>query len=195
MWKLLMPNAVRFGVVLVLTACQTSAPVDRAQLASFQLAAATYGEERRDWGVPAQDTLRLRDYHAPTPMVVPGATTIDTAELKALIASEPRVVLVDALGGEPHDSIPFAVWLKDSGLGRSFEDPLQERLGAQLKELTQGDPERPVVFFCLSSDCWLSYNTSLRAAHLGYRHAFWYRGGVRAWKTANLPMTRVTSAW
>lgn len=195
MSRLPIPSTLVIGLAVALAACQTSAPVDRAQLAGVRLAAAGYGEEGRDWGVPAQDTLRGRDYHAPTPTAVPGARTITTAELKALIASDPKVVLVDALGGEPHDSVPFAVWLKDSGLGQGFDDTLQERLGARLKELTEGDPARPVVFFCLSSECWLSYNTSLRAARLGYRNVAWYRGGVQAWKAAGLPMTRVTAAW
>ena len=38
----------------------------------------------------------------------------------------------------------------------------------------------------------MSYNAALRFDALGYENLYWYRGGIAAWKAANLP-TRMAS--
>jgi len=53
-----------------------------------------------------------------------------------------------------------------------------------------GDKSRPMVFYCVDAECWLSYNAALRAIKLGYTNVMWYRGGVAAWRTAELPMAQ-----
>ena len=69
------------------------------------------------------------------------------------------------------------------------------RFQAALEKLTEGDKSRPLVFLGLSSDCWLSYNASLRAIAAGYKDVIWYRGGIDAWRGANLDtqLPRATS--
>ena len=90
-----------------------------------------------------------------------------------------------------HRSVPGALWLKRAGLGDDREENVDARLGAKLTEITDGDRIRSIVFFCLSAECWLSYNTALRTVRLGYENVHWYRGGVNAWKKAKLPMVKV----
>ncbi|HTO10396.1 MAG TPA: rhodanese-like domain-containing protein [Candidatus Binatia bacterium] len=63
-----------------------------------------------------------------------------------------------------------------------------ERLGFALAGLTRGDKNAPLAFFCLSAECWLSYNAALRARTLGYTAVSWYRGGVKAWEAAGLDL-------
>ena len=46
--------------------------------------------------------------------------------------------------------------------------------------------------YCLSAECWLSYNATLRALRLGYLDALWYRGGIEAWTDARLPHIIIT---
>jgi len=46
------------------------------------------------------------------------------------------------------------------------------------------------VVYCLSWECWLSYNATLTASDLGYTNLYWYRGGVSAWNQARLPVLR-----
>ena len=41
---------------------------------------------------------------------------------------------------------------------------------------------------------YLSYNAALRLDALGYENLYWYRGGIAAWKAANLP-ARMTAAY
>ena len=88
--------------------------------------------------------------------------------------------------------MPGALWLKGAGWGGDGEEDIDRRLEAKLDEVTDGDKTRSIVFFCLSAECWLSYNAALRAVRLGYENVHWYRGGVNAWKKAKLPMVKVT---
>jgi PQQ-dependent catabolism-associated CXXCW motif protein len=52
------------------------------------------------------------------------------------------------------------------------------------------DKNAPLVVYCLSSECWLSYNATLTASELGYKNLYWYRGGISAWNQAKLPVVR-----
>lgn len=146
-------------------------------------AAAASANEAVDHGVAPQAELRRGEYDAPTPLTVPGAQTVTTAALRRLLprSGAERPVLVDVLGGNGHPTLPGSAWLPGAGRGVSFDDPLQARLGQALAVLTRGDRARPVVFFCASPRCWLSYNAALRAVRLGYTNVLWYRGGIEAW--------------
>jgi formylglycine-generating enzyme len=148
-----------------------------------------YAAEAQDFGVPPQDYLRQGPPHAPTPLVIPGAKTITTADLYArLMAQQPTVLLYV---NENELGITGAHWLDGAGRGYSFDDPIQERLGRKLDHLTASNKDAPIVVFCLDPHCWLSYNAALRMVRLGYRNVFWYRGGREAWKAAGLPLTNL----
>jgi PQQ-dependent catabolism-associated CXXCW motif protein len=147
--------------------------------------------EDADFGVAPTRELRLTNYGAPTPREVPGARTISTPELRAWLKRDARdrPLLLDVVGGDGHDSLPGARWLPGAGRGRSFDDAVQSALEKTLRVLTQGDAGRPLVFFCASAECWLSYNAALRAIALGYRAVYWYRGGIEAWIEADGDLT------
>ena len=70
-------------------------------------------------------------------------------------------------------------------------DALYEARFSGLLKLHSPDPARPIVFYCLSRDCWLSANAAKRAQKLGYGQVGWYRGGMESWKAANLPVGQV----
>jgi len=139
--------------------------------------------EAQDFGVAPTSELRLHEHAAPTPLEVPGARTIGTAELRRLLRAQfsERPLLFDVLSEERHASLPGAVWLPGAGLGESFDDELQKRLARTLAQGSGGDRARPMVFFCANARCWLSYNAALRAVRLGYTGVRWYRGGIDAW--------------
>jgi tetratricopeptide (TPR) repeat protein len=71
---------------------------------------------------------------------------------------------------------------KPSGV---FDDEIQHRLKKDLAELTRGDRDMPLVFFCEGVKSWQSYNAALRALDLGYTQVYWYRGGISAWDSAH----------
>ena len=142
-----------------------------------------FADEDIDFGVPATRELRLADYAAPTPREVPGARTVRTAQLQAWLRQDAPVkpLLLDVVGGEGHESIPGAVWLPGVGRGTAFSDAVQGQLARALDLLGARSGRRPIVFFCASAKCWLSYNAALRAVAMGYKDVYWYRGGIEAW--------------
>ncbi len=150
----------------------------------------TYADEDRDWGIAPTNRLRQQPFHAPTPREIPGAQVVQTRQLKAMLAGPGSPILIDVLTEEGHATLAGAVWLPGVGRGANFLDPVQALLGQLLAQLTGGDKARPMVFFCAGSQCWLSYNAALRAVAAGYTEVYWYRGGIEAWTTANLPTAR-----
>lgn len=152
-----------------------------------------YADEDRDWGVDSTTKLRQPPYHAPTPLQIPGANLIHTRELQLMVSGRTPPILVDVLSGEGHETLAGAVWLGGAGRGESFDDPVQLDLAPLLKRLAADDKSRQFVFFCASSQCWLSYNAALRAVAAGYTQVYWYRGGIDAWMEANLPTAKTVS--
>ena len=84
-------------------------------------------------------------------------------------------------------SIPGTIWLPAAGQGGSFDDDVQAHLASTISNITGDDLARPIVVYCVDANCWLSYNAALRLDALGYENLHWYRGGIAAWKAANLP--------
>ena len=147
-------------------------------------------DEERDWNVAAPTGLTTGPYHAPTPRTLPGIRTVTTRELAELIGNPRPPVLIDVLDGNPHQTLPNAIWW--GGAGHGFADATadgrhQEQFEQKLAQVTKNDKATAVVFFCLSSECWLSVNASLRALRAGYTNVIWYRGGVNAWRMVAMP--------
>ncbi len=191
-----MPNMIFRAGVLFISGCVTTAkPLTVAeaytQLATTTLEPRAYGHEDHDWGIVPTTDLRTGTYHAPTPKTVPGAHVVETTQLVQLLQSPTPPILIDVLGGS-HLSLPGTVWIGGAGLAGTHTH-IGRRLEAKLKALTSDDTSKPIVIFCLSSKCWLSYNAVLRAVQARYTNVAWYRGGVSAWKAAGLPMVLTSS--
>jgi PQQ-dependent catabolism-associated CXXCW motif protein len=145
-----------------------------------------FADEGKDWGVAPTQSQRRAEHHAPTPLTVKGAKVVKTIALRKLLVTDPTAVVVDVLDDEGRATVPGAHWLPGAGMG--LESGAEKSRFAQgLKKLTGGNKSRPVVFLCLSSECWLSYNASLLAVEAGYSNVLWYRGGVDAWNEAGFP--------
>ena len=142
--------------------------------------------ERQDFGIRPPKQLHAGAMHGPTPASIPGGQVITTPGLVALLQGRQLpFVLFDVLG-QP-EALPGAVlaaWLSQAG---AFDDAVQQQAAEMLKQATQGRKEVALVFYCLSRECWMSYNAALRAIQAGYTNVLWYRGGIEAWKSAGLP--------
>ena len=148
-----------------------------------------YADEDKDWGVPPTRVLRTVGYHGPTPRQIPGGRVVTTGELKALLEQEPRPYVIDVLGGGIHRTIAGAFWMLGSGAGDMSKDE-EIRFAKAIAAFAGGDKGRPMVFFCVDTQCWLSYNAALRAIALGYTNVMWYRGGIAAWRVAGNAMAQ-----
>lgn len=142
--------------------------------------------ERQDMGVAPSAQLKSGGLHGPTPTSIPGGSLITTPELMQLMQNQNSGVLVfDVLGGP--QVLPSAIPVVPASQEGNFQDQVQKDFGNYLQQVTQGRKDRPMVFYCQSTQCWMSYNAALRAINLGYTKVLWYRGGVEAWQQAGLP--------
>jgi len=148
--------------------------------------------------VAAGGTL-VEDERAPVPESVPGARTIDTVEAARLF-EHGNAVWIDVLPAprrpegvppgalwrpSPRMGIPGSLWLPEAGRG-ALAPETEAWFRATLARATGGDPDRPIVFYCLA-DCWMSWNAAKRAAAWGYRNVLWYRDGTDGWEEEALP--------
>jgi rhodanese-related sulfurtransferase len=144
-------------------------------------------DELKDHGVAATSKLHTGEMHGPTPTSIPGGKFIATPALIELLKSPSNGALVfDVLGGP--DRLPNAQSAVPAHQAGSFDDNTQREFGQYLKQVTQGKQDIPMVFYCASTLCWMSYNAALRAVNMGYRNVLWYRGGLDAWKAAGQPL-------
>lgn len=141
------------------------------------------GQEMRDFGVAPTRELHAGPMHGPTPVSIPGGRVITTADLNALLRSGAgQVLLLDVLGGP--QTLPNAlqaVWLAQPG---SFDDAIQQQAVGAFQKATGGRKDMPIVLYCQSDQCWMSYNAALRAIAAGYTNVLWYRGGIEAWQAS-----------
>lgn len=143
--------------------------------------------ERQDMKVAAPKSLHTGSMHGPTPNTIPGGQVITTKGLVPLLQSQQvRAYVFDVLGGP--QQLPGAIPAAAASQAGSFNDETQQRFGQYLQQVTQGNREAPLVFYCQGPQCWMSYNAALRAINLGYRNVLWYRGGIEAWQQAGLPL-------
>jgi len=147
------------------------------------------GEEKGDTpSLPAQ--LQKGNTVRATPLAVAGLKTWNTGEVaQALMASHITLVDVHGLGAQ---MIPGATFMWDAGLALDDEvldQQLEERLTALLQVVVP-DKTYPIVFYCADSSCWAAINAAIRALHGGYTSVGWYRGGLKSWESAGLPLVQ-----
>jgi len=147
-----------------------------------------YFNEERDTGIAPTRARHTGVMHAATPRSVPGAKTITTRELVELYKRS-RPVLINVLDWtEGAFALPGTVWIQGMGKAQLSGSEYLE-LRSLLAQIAP-DKTAPLVVYCLSWECWLSYNATLTASDLGYTNLYWYRGGISAWNQARLPVVR-----
>lgn len=144
--------------------------------------------ERDEPGANTPSRLRTGQHvTGMTPKALEGIQRWDTATLVQALRQKERPVVIDAAAFGP--MIPGALNLIHSGL--AFEDAAQESAYAErFRHMLQAAAphlNQAVVFYCASSECWLSVNAAMRARQMGYTQVIWYRGGIQAWVQAGLP--------
>ena len=145
--------------------------------------------ERQDYGIAATQQLHAGQMHGPTPASIPGGQVITTKGLVELIrGGQAPVLVLDVLGGP--EMIQGAQYAAPAAQAGAFNDQTQQQFGQYLQQATSGNKQYPIVTYCLSTQCWMSYNAALRAINLGYTNVLWYRGGIEAWKQAGMPTQR-----
>ena len=148
--------------------------------------------------VPEPEGYRMDKFRAPVPATLKGATVVSTKEVEALGGT---AILIDVLPRppkpaglkegtiwrpRPRSNIPGSVWLPNTGFG-VLPISVEAYFRDNLARLTEGDPARKLVFYCLA-DCWMSWNAAKRALAYGYSQVYWYPEGTDGWGAAGLPL-------
>jgi rhodanese-related sulfurtransferase len=180
--------------VLDLQSFNTTASAQHATaLASLRPPADThYANEQFGGGFTQANGLRTTNLGDITPGSLQGIAVIHTQALAQQL-TQPKPPVVIYTGGETAQVIPGSQALIHGG--NAFADPkgdavFQTRF-KNLLQLLAPNPAAPVVFYCAGRNCWHSVNAALRALALGYTQVQWYRGGLEAWATAQLPLAPV----
>ncbi|MCK9489988.1 MAG: rhodanese-like domain-containing protein [Xanthomonadales bacterium] len=138
--------------------------------------------ELQDYGVPPQRELQANT-HGPTPTSIPGGQVITTDRLLAMYQQGMQsggLLVFHVLG--PGPTLPMAQNAVGAAQAGNFQDQTQQEFGQYLQQVSQGNKALPMVFYCQSTYCWMSYNAALRAINMGYTQVYWYRGGIEAWQ-------------
>ncbi|WP_226579691.1 PQQ-dependent catabolism-associated CXXCW motif protein [Acuticoccus sediminis] len=150
--------------------------------------------------VPEPEDYRGPPYRAPVPATLVGASVLTTAEAKALWETK-AALFVDTLPtpkrpanlpegtlwrAPPREDVPGSVWLANTGYDR-LSTEMDAYYTAALAEITHGDADAPLVFYCLS-ECWMSWNAARRALEYGYTNVSWYPEGTDGWSNSGLPL-------
>jgi adenylate cyclase len=149
-----------------------------------------HAEEEIDFGVPPDNLLHI-DLAGQTPISLPGADTIRTADLVRMLEGKEKPIVLDTVMNFWGRSLPGAVGLKHSGLGGTLDDQIQDRLRRKMTVLTNGDLATPIVAVGFNSERFDGRNLALRLVALAYTQVYWYRGGREAWEVNGLPETEL----
>ena len=116
-----------------------------------------------------------------TPKALPGATVVDLPTVKTLVSQ--GAVLVDTrIEAEYKDKhIPGAMWLPYGE--KSLKDVAFDGQQDNFPGLAKLDREKNIVFQCNGPECWKSYKASRTAIAAGYKHVYWFRGGMPEWES------------
>lgn len=52
------------------------------------------------------------------------------------------------------------------------------------------DKNQAIMFSCGGPECWKSYKSARRAMKEGYKRIYWFRGGIKEWNDAGLPIDK-----
>jgi rhodanese-related sulfurtransferase len=159
------------------------APETRGKLAHwFETDATTCGLKPVYAHPDLSPYTRVAELGTFTPKALPGATVVDHDTVKTLVSA--GAVLVDTrIESEYKDKhIPGALWLPYGE--KSLKDVAFDARLDNFPGLARLDRERNVVFQCNGPECWKSYKASRAAIAAGYKHVYWFRGGMPEWETA-----------
>ncbi|MDD5297876.1 MAG: rhodanese-like domain-containing protein [Rhodocyclaceae bacterium] len=122
-----------------------------------------------------------------TPLALQGVPTVDAAMVAKL--SGERAVIIDtrALHDFLAGHLPEAIhvdYRERSAREPNFDSRLDD-VPAFLRRLGKfAATSQTLVFYCNGTACWKSYKAGTVAKNAGYRHVYWFRGGVTEWQKA-----------
>jgi len=128
---------------------------------------------------------RVAELGSFTPTALPGATLVDLAAVKKLMAE--GAVVVDTRNEKEFQAkhIPGAVWVPYHE--KSLKDVAYDPSVDDFAGLAKLNKSAPTIFHCNGAECWKSYKASKAAMAAGFAKVYWFRGGMPAWEQGSAP--------
>lgn len=144
--------------------------------------------------VTPTSTLRVGNLGAPTPASIPGGKVVTVRQVwRSILAAHrgqaPAPLIISAIGEKY--GVPTSTNLSFAAAGGDFNDATQQKLASTMQQLAPNKTQELIVY-CHYTDCWLSYNLSLRLIALGYTRVEWMRDGIKEWILEGLPIAEVS---
>ena len=117
-----------------------------------------------------------------TPGTVPGGTRVSARQAACLMTAYGDDIFI--IGSITDDvGLPGAIKFPFVGYSGTFEDQYQ----TVSREMVKIADNRPILVYCHSVKCFLSYNAVLRLSQAGAKKIYWLREGLGGWKAAGYP--------
>jgi TolB-like protein/DNA-binding winged helix-turn-helix (wHTH) protein len=177
-YKNVWPNRTAWLLGSELTRAQVSLPAFADISAAWRrVGMPAFADEHKDFGVAADQTIKIRRALEPTPIALAGIPAIDAPGLALALRGKqpPRVVDVGLGAAVPKGAI------------MTTADPASPQDMAELrKQLSAGGAPQIVVMGQGPFD-WAGVNCARALAQAGVPGVIWFRGGEEAWAEAGGP--------
>lgn len=159
-------------------------------LLCFAFIVAIAGSSMAEWGSKELETEKTAVNFA-REVMKGGYKIVSTEELKNWIDQKKDMLIVDTMPYEDSykkQHVPGAV---------QFEFPkeevtnLDDKTKDAFKKILGPNKERLIVIYCGFTKCGRSHNGAMWAAKMGYKNAYRYPGGIKAWTEADYPVEKV----
>lgn len=121
-----------------------------------------------------------------TPPKLDGTQTVGADQVKELHAK--GVPMFDARVAAEYAEKTIKGAINVPYKEKSAKDPGFDRTKDQFDvSKLPADKAAPLVVFCNGPECWKSYKAAVVARDAGYKHIYWFRGGMPEWSAKGLP--------
>ena len=116
--------------------------------------------------------------HPLTPEFIDGTTRVSAEEVVALVEKTPNLVIIDA-----RKASDFKKGFIEGAVSMPNTDTTPEALAKVAKSKAT-----PIMFYCNGVRCGRSVDSAKVAMAAGYKHVYWFRGGIEEWEAKGLPL-------
>lgn len=117
-----------------------------------------------------------------TPGTVSGGTRVSSRQAACLMEAYGKDIMV--IGVIKDDvGLPESIKFPFIGYSGTFDDQYQD----VTKDIVKISQSKPILVYCHSPKCYLSYNAVIRLRKEGASKVFWLRDGINGWRNAGYP--------